>query len=639
MNLIKKTFYFSYAVFFLLTLLLVSIYLYAKSTPKIDIKLANNIVIYDNNNNIIFNGHQSKEWVSLNNISEYLINATLYTEDKRFYNHFGFDFKRILKSIYVNMINKSLIEGASTITQQYSRNLFLDFDKTWKRKFDEAMLSFKLETHYSKEEILEGYLNTINYGNGVLGIENASLYYFNKSAKDLNLAEATMLAGIPKSPNNFSPLNDELEAKKRQNIILTNMLNNNIISEEEKKEALEQNLVYHGIKDRLNLSTLLYYQDAVIKELKSIINTKSIEKRGLKIYTALDLEAQTILENNILYKMKEDLELQTAGIMMNPENGQIIALVGGRDYSKSEFNRATSSRRQVGSTMKPFLYYAALENGFTASTSFFSEPTIFTFSNKDTYSPRNFAEIYPNEEITMAIALSYSDNIYAVKTHLFLGEEVLVDISKRVGIKENLYPHPSLPLGTIEINIIDFITGYSTLANEGHKVEPHLIKKIVDSNDNLIYKANEKKEQVLNKSITFILNELLTTTYDLNLIDYSYPTCTNMARSMSRKYAVKSGSTDTDVWTIGYNKDVVLGIWNGYDDNTSISLDVSRMSKEIWINAIEEYLKDKESNWYTIPNNVVGILVNPFTGKIATENSEKKRILYYIKGTEPIDKD
>lgn len=638
MKIIQKILNIIFLFFLIFTISLIGLYIYALLTPPINIKAANNITIYDRDNNIIFSGNAGKEWISLSQMPSYLIDATLATEDKRFYSHFGFDFIRIVKSMYLNIVNSGIVQGASTITQQYARNLFLDFGKTWGRKLEEAWTAFELEVHYSKDEILEGYFNTINYGNNILGIENASLYYFNKSASELTLAEASMLAGIPKSPNNYSPLNDEYQAKKRQNVILSNMVKANIISEEEKERALNEELVYYGKKDKLNLSTLMYYQNAVMEELKKLdyISPSFIEKNGAKIYTALDINAQTILENNVNLNLKNDLELQVASVMMKPNNGEIIALVGGRDYIKSEYNRATKSKRQVGSTMKPFLYYAALENGFTASTTFLSEPTVFTFSENNTYAPRNYGEVYPNKEIPLVLALSYSDNIYAVKTHLFLGEEVLVDTAKRVGIKEKLNPHASLPLGTEELNIIDFLGGYATLANEGNKVKPHLITRIEDYSGNVLYEYINEEENVLNKSLTFIINELLTSSYDLDLIEYTYPTCSSIATKITKKYAIKSGSTATDAWTIGYNKDVLLGVWNGYDDNKEINTEVSRISKNIWVDSIEEYLKDKEDNWYEMPNNVVGAIVDPFTGKLATQNSKKKKILYYVKGTEPI---
>jgi membrane carboxypeptidase/penicillin-binding protein len=320
---------------------------------------------------------------------------------------------------------------------------------------------------------------------------------------------------------------------------------------------------------------------------------------------------------------------------MDPTTGKIIALTGGQDYNKSPFNRATQSKRQIGSIMKPILYYAALENGFTPSTSFISEPTTFTFSENQTYSPKNYNEIYPNNPISLALALAYSDNIYAVKTHLFLGTDTLVDISKRIGIREKLEPIPSLPLGTEEINIIDLITGYSTFANEGYKIEPHLINKVEDTHGKVLYEKKPSKEPVLNNSLTYILNEMMANSYDFSLIDYSVPTCVSIASKLTKKYAIKSGTTNTDLWTVGYNKDVIVGVWVGYDKNQKIPKEEFQYSKNIWADTIEEYLADIETSWYEMPDKVVGVLVDPFTGKLADKNSKLAKLLYYLKGTEP----
>ena len=620
-----------------MTIFFVGLYLYAVSLPKINIDNVNNISIYDKENDIIFSGNGNKEWISLNNISNYLIDATISTEDKRFYNHPGFDILRIAKSMYVNVTTKNLSQGASTITQQLARNLFSNFDKTWRRKLKEAWYAFRIEIDYSKDEILEAYLNTINYGNGVLGIENASYYYFNKSAKDLSLAEASMLAGIPKAPNAYSPLNDSETAKKRQGIILNYMVKNKKISEKEAEDAYDIELKYIGKKQKLNLSTLMYYKDAVVNELNSIKSIPdSYINSGLKVYTSLDINAQTILENSMKNNINDD-KLQVASIMMKPDNGAIIALIGGTDYLKTEYNRALYSKRQVGSTMKPILYYAALENGFTASTNFLSQATTFTFSDNDTYTPQNYGAIYPNHDISMAAAIAYSDNIYAVKTHLFLGEEVLVNTAKRIGINETLEKIPSLPLGTEELNIIDYVGGYATFANGGYKIKPHLIEKVLDCNDNVLYEFKEEKEPVLNSSIVYILNDLMTCTYDLTMIDYNYPTCGSLVNKITNKYAIKTGTTDTDSWTIGYNKDILIGVWNGYDDAKTIEINAVKSSKNIWADAIEGYLKDKDTSWYDMPDNVVGVLVDPINGTLADNKTKKKKILYYIKGTEPIN--
>ncbi len=615
-------------------------YLYAYITPKLQIKSANSFTMFDKDNNVFFQGSGNQEWIELDRISPYLIEATINTEDKNFYKHKGFDYLRILKALYVNIISGSTQQGASTITQQYAKNLFLDFDKTWARKWDEMWYTIEIETHYSKDEILEGYLNTINYGHGMYGIENASQFYFNKSASDLTLAEAAMLTGIPKSPSNYSPLVDEAKAKERQELILKNMKEDKVITEEEYQEAINKPLTYVGEKMDNDITTVMYYQDAVLKELQEIkeIPSTFLETGGLRIYTNLDRAMQEELEENIKKTMPES-ELEVASIMMDPETGKIFALAGGKNYTTSEFNRAISARRQVGSTMKPILYYAALENGFTASTTFTSQETTFTFANQQTYSPQNYNQKYGNKPISMATAIAYSENIYAVKTHMFLGEETLINMAKRLGITSKLDKVPSLALGTSEISMSEMVGAYAAFANEGYKVKPHFIEKVLDKEGNVLYEAEEEKDAILNPNLTFILSNLLTGTYDATFIDYNYPTAVNLASRMTHTYALKSGTTNTDNWYIGYNKDVVTAVWCGYDDNRDLNSSEYKYAQNIWLANMEDYMEGKEDAWYTQPDNVVGVLVNPISGKPATDQDEKKKLMYYIKGTEPTASD
>ena len=636
MKFLKRSIKLIIIVLFLSLFLITGLYLYAGTLDKLDINNTGSYYLFDINDELYYKGNGTSEWASLDDISDYIKKATLIVEDKDFYNHHGFDVLRIMKAFYTNIINGSYTQGASTISQQFAKNLYLDFDKTWERKLNELWYTIQIETHYDKDEILEGYLNLINYGHGMYGIENASKYYFNKNSKDLTLAEASMLVGIPKSPSNYSPLVNLEIATKRQKYILNTMLKNKLITTEEYENAIKEELVYHGKLEKLNLSTMMYYQDAVLKEMKQISNLDAyLQNGGIKVYTNLDLNAQSSLENSIKDNIKNNEEIQVSGIMMNPKNGGVIALVGGRDYNKSEYNRAISSKRQVGSLMKPFLYYNALENGFTASTSFLSQETSFTLGVDNIYTPKNYNNLYANKAISMASAISFSDNIYAVKTHLFLGIDNLVDISKRVGIKTPLEPIASLPLGTVELSNLEITNAYATLANLGVKNEPFFIRKITDMEGNIIYSHKDKSETVLNKSTTFIINDLLKGTYDYNMIDYTYPTNISIASMLTHDYGIKSGSTDTDNWIIGFNQEIITSIWLGYDDNKELLNDDFKYSKKIWANTVETYLKDKDIKWYDLPENVVGVIVDPITGNLATDNSLNKKILYYIKGTEP----
>ena len=637
MKIFKKLLKFLFFVFLILFILGFSIYGYSRVSSKLEIKNANNISLYDKNGNLFFMGNGTSQWINLDDISKYLIDATISTEDKNFYNHFGFDFLRILKASWINITSGKTKQGASTISQQYVKNLFLDFDKTWERKWNELWLTLNIEMHYSKDEILEGYLNTINYGHGMYGIENASQFYFNKSASDLTLAEASLLVGIPKSPSNYSPIVNFDLAKSRQKMVLSGMVKNGYISEEEMNEAYNEELNIIGKKNSINLSTLMYYQDAVLNELESIDNipTSFLDTGGLKIYTSLDLDAQTILEEKITDTLADNETIQVNAIMMDPNTGGIIALVGGRDYSLSQYNRSLSSKRQVGSVMKPILYYSALENGFTSSTCFTSEETTFTFSNNQNYSPRNANEVYGNKPISLAAAIAYSDNVYAVKTHIFLGEDNLVNMAQRLGITSSMAEVPSLALGTSEMNIIELTSAYATFANEGYKITPHLIERVEDNNGNILYEVDDVKESILNPSLVYILNNLLTSTYDPTFIDYNYPTVLSIASKLSKKYSIKSGTTATDSWTVGYNPQVITSVWVGYDDSSNISSSDYMYTKNIWAETMEGYLKDKEEVWYDMPNNVVGVVVDPISGLPYDNSSTKKKVLYYLKGTEP----
>ncbi len=628
---------------FIILLVVIGCFLYVKLSPKPIINSANNIILYDKNNKIFFKGSQEKEWVELKDISKYAIDSTIYTEDKNFYKHFGFDFFRIGKAIITNISNKSNDQGASTITQQYAKNLFLNFDKTWSRKWDELWYTMRIEANYSKDEILEGYLNTINYGHGKYGIENASKFYFGKSAKDLSLAEASLLTAIPKAPSNYSPIINYDNAKKRQLIVLNSLVKNDIISEDEKKKALSEEITIIGNSEREDLSSINYYEDAVMDELKSInsIPDNYSSLGGLKIYTSLDYNTQENLENNIRETFPEDSTLETAVVVMEPTTGRVLALAGGRDYNKSTYNRALYSARQVGSTMKPYLYYAALESGFTASTSFISEKTSFPLDNKELYEPNNYNDNYGNKPISMATAVAYSDNIYAVKTHTFLGYDSLINVARRVGIKEKLEAVPSLPLGTNEINILHMAAGYSAFANLGYKVEPHFILKVEDKKGNVLYNVNEDKELVLNPSLVFILNNILTATYDPLYIDYNYPTAISLSQKLKHTYALKSGTTSSDNWNIGFNKNVLCAVWVGHDDNTELTKSDYKYAQNIWYKTVEEHEKDVDPNngWYEKPKNVVGVLVEPISGKPLSDNSKNKKLMYFLKGTEPKEAD
>ena len=616
-------------IIFAIIIIDISFYVYAYITPKFPIYTNNNITYYDINGNDMFNSNNN-DYVKLNEISPDVINAIVSIEDKNFYKHNGFDFLRIAKAMVINITSGKIKQGASTISQQYVKNLYLTFDKTWKRKIKEAFLTIELETHYSKDEILEGYLNTINFGAGCYGIKNASNYYFNKEPKDLTIEEATLLVGIPKSPTYFNPITNYDNSKSRQYDVIYSMYKNNYISKNDIDKIYNKELNFYGKKEKHELSSIYYYRDSVLKEMSNISETPDtlLDLKKIKIYTNFNSDVQKTLENNIDEETK-NTKMQIASTVIDPQTGKVLALIGGKDYSISQYNRASSAKRQVGSTIKPFLYYSALENGFTPSSTFLSERTTFNIGS-ELYSPKNANNVYANKNISMVSAIAYSDNIYALKTHLFLGEDNLSKMIERVKIKTTVKNNASAALGTTEINMLDYANGFITLANEGKHESPHLIERIEDANGNIIYEYKYENEYVLNKKYVYILNNLLTSTYNYSLVNYASPTLVSISNKLDSKYAVKSGSTATDYWTVGYNKDVLILVWAGNDDNSKVKSSESRITKYIWANTITN-LDINKKEWYDIPKGVTSSVIDPISGDV----SAKGFVCYYEKGTEP----
>ncbi len=634
MKILKKIFKVNLFLIISFFICLVGLYTYAYLSPPLEISSIGKIYLYDNKNTLIETGSSGAEWISLKEIPDNFKNAMISVEDKNFYKHKGFDYLRIVKAMLLNIKNKAIVQGASTISQQYIKNMYLDFDKTWSRKIEEAFLTLELEVHYDKNYILEGYLNTINYGQGNYGIKKASKYYFNKDPKDLTLEEAIMLAGIPKNPSNFNPISSYENCIKRAKVVAKTMYDNKYIDKNTYDNLFKNPIEIYGQKNNTNSNMVMYYEDAVYNELKNInsIPTSLIKSGGLKIYTNLDMETQTDLENNIKNYVSDE-EMQIASVIVNPENGKVISLVGGTNYSKSQYNRAISSKRQVGSTMKPFLYYAALENGFTSASTFLSEETTFNFENSPKYSPSNYNNTYAHKEISMAAAIAYSDNIYAVKTHLFLGEDTLIKTANTCGIKANLKENPSLALGTSELNMLDFATGYTTLASNGYKKDLYFIEKVEDLNGNVLYEHKNKEKLVLNQNNLYILNELLTNTTNASFKDYTVPTGLSIANKLNHKYALKTGTTKTDYWTVGYNKKALMLVWMGYDDARETNSNISGEAKNIWASTIENYEKNVSDEWYEQPKNVIATIRDPVTGN-EVKNKEKNTLYYFVKGSE-----
>ncbi|MCM1259957.1 MAG: PBP1A family penicillin-binding protein [Prevotella sp.] len=596
-----------------------------------------NVELYDSEGKkyLSYCNGKKQSYAKLEDISPYLIDAFISIEDKRFYDHQGLDIIRIGGALLKNLKSNRISEGASTITQQYVKNIYLTNEKTWKRKINEMMIAIQIEKKYEKDQILEGYLNSIYFDHGIYGVEDASIFYFGKSSKDLTLVEACAIASIPKGPTLYSPIRNPEKNKERRNLILDELYQDQKIDESTLLQAKAKTITCIGNNPNDDDTSAPYFQDLVLNELKKIPEINGYRFEGLKVHTTLQLDLYTSIVDSI-NKRAPETEIETAVYAMDPTTGHVLAVVGGRNYEKSNYNRAVSCVRQPGSSIKPFLYLTALEQGFTVSTAFMSEATTFYLGN-ETYSPTNFQSIYANFDISMVYALATSDNIYAMKTHLFLGMDKMVSTLKRFGFSGDIPAIPSLALGTHEVSVQELTEAYATLANLGLSVTPTIITKITDMNDHVIYESKPKQKRIAESTDVYLLNEAMTSIFDNRMTYNIRPTGVSIKSLLSTTYSAKSGSTDTDNWMVGYNPDIVVSVWTGYDDARPVEgLEDTKFGKYIWADSVEAYYKvTKQSpTWYTTPSDVVAIPLSPLTGFYA-KMDEYTKMLYFKKSNLP----
>ncbi|MFC0525191.1 transglycosylase domain-containing protein [Pontibacillus salicampi] len=599
-----------------------------------------NTLVYDREDQVVGveHGGENRYWIQLDEMNEAFIQATLLTEDRRFYQHFGFDPKRIMAAAIHDIKQLSKSQGASTITQQYARNLYLSHEKTWTRKIKEALYALRLEMFYNKDEILAGYLNTIYYGHGAYGIEAASKYYFDKNAAELTLGEGALLAAIPKGPSYYSPYTNFENAKERQELILKTMYKQDAITEQELQSAVSESINLVRQVEKVEERFAPYFQDMVVQEASRLldIDADSVKTSGYHIHTSLDQEMQKALEKNVQVNMPSTSDMQVGALSMDPQTGEVLAVVGGRDYQKSSYNRAVQAKRMPGSTFKPFLYYAALESGYTPATTLMSKPTYFELEDGTVYEPSNYNGYYAYEPITLAQAIALSDNVYAVKTNVFLGEDVLVETANKMGITSKLPAVPSLALGTASVSVEEMVGAYSLFANGGKKIEPHVIEKITDRRGKTIYEHKPTEEQILDEQHAFVMANLMTGMFDSSLNDYMQVTGASIADELTRPFAGKSGTTKTDSWMIGYSTDIVTGIWTGYDENKAIEkVKEHQFAKDIWAEFMEEAHAESTFHAFSPPDGVTGVYIDPDSGQLATPYCAHQRLAYFEEGSEP----
>lgn len=495
------------------------IYLYATSLPLADND--RNSRLFDINGEVIAtfssSGKDSTP-VKLDQIAPELKEATIAVEDRKFYEHYGFDIVGVGRAILVNIKEMSMAQGASTLTQQLARNLYLTHEKTWSRKIKEAVYTAQLEMNFTKDEILQMYLNEIYYGHGAYGIEAASQLYFGKSAADLTLAESSLLAGVPKGPTYYSPYNNMKKAKDRQKIVLSAMVDTGDITQSEADTAYNEMLDIKPQSERKTNEEAPYFRDyirnVVVNELG--IDSSRLDHGGLNIYSTIDMQMQQAAEDTVARIMDPKSQLQVGLVSIDPRDGYVKAMVGGTNYLTSQYNHALASNRQPASSFKPIMYLTAIESKQLTSVSLFeSKPTVFHYDNdRKTYEPSNFGEKYLGW-IDMRKAIAVSDNIYAVTTLMQIGYEPVIAMAHKLGITSSLSGVPSLALGTSPVSVFEMASAYSVLANEGQRNAPIAVLKITDAADRIVYKVPEQApEQVVDPASAYVITNLMESVFD-----------------------------------------------------------------------------------------------------------------------------
>ena len=515
------------------------------------------------------------EQATIDQIPKYIKDAIISTEDKNFYSHDGYDILGIFRSAIVNLIDKKASQGASTITQQLARILFLSNEKTITRKLKEIQIAARIEKSISKDKILEMYLNNVYLGSGSYGVGAAATTYFNKELSQLTLAECALIAGLPQAPSVYSPYRNIKLAEKRRNKVLKRMYVMKKIKKKQYNEALKEPIVLNKKPSTNRTNIAPYFIDYVLKELEQLgFDETEIVQGGYKITTTLDYQAQDAA-NNAIDKTMEAWKLtkpkNQAGLFsFSPMTGAIIAYCGGKDYAQSQYDRVTQAVRPPGSSFKPFVYVTAIQKGWLPSDIFEDSPITI-----GEWTPRNYGDKYKGK-MPLYRALAISSNVIAVKLIKEVGIASVIDMAKTLGITTPLTHDYTIALGSNGVKLYDMVVAYGTFANGGYKVQPYAIQRIETQRGKVIYEAGRTKiTKVLDKDTAGIMTGMLRMVVTSG---------TGRGADIGKPMAGKTGTTNEnrDAWFIGYTPDIVTGVYIGNDDNTSTGLTGGSAPARIW---------------------------------------------------------
>jgi len=629
--------------------------------------------IYDKDNNLIAELFTERRMlVPINEIPKDLQNAFISIEDNDFYWHWGVSTKGITRAIFRIFLRRKVAEGGSTITQQLAKTIFLTPERTISRKIKELLLTVQLEKDYSKDEIMQFYINQIYFGSSAYGAQSAARVYFGKDVQDLNLAECAMLAAIPKSPNYYNPFKNTKAALTRRNLVLARMRELKYITPQQEEEALKVPLPVKSEDAKQDSGH--YFVEFLRIMLEPKYGTNVLLKSGLSIYTTLDMQAQTAAEKAIEESLaefdankakefekdgKEPIKVQGALIAIDIKTGAIRAMVGGRDFKETQFNRATQAKRQPGSSFKAFVYLAAIESGLTAATLLDDEPMIFVYNganwdlvSNDITDLENIAEQMPEADlidtmkvwtpvnygnkyrgpVTLRTALALSINTCAIQTIMKVTPRKVIQAARKLGITTPLSNSLALALGSSDVILQEMVSAYATFGSGGVKTIPYVITKITDKDGRILEQNIPQQKEILSPQTCFIMTNMLKSVVERGSGWY--------AKNLGRPCAGKTGTTNdfSDAWFIGYTPQLAAGVWVGYDDRNVSLGDNSTggaVACPIWTKFMKGALAGKPIVDFSQPDNIEWALIDPQTGLLALSKTPGAFLEAFIKGTAP----
>ena len=578
--------------------------------------------------------------IALHEIPDDLINGIIAVEDSRFYRHFGLDLRGILRALWRDIRSMSVVEGGSTLTQQLSKILFLTPEKTLIRKIKEAFLAINIERRYSKDEILSLYLNQIYLGEGAYGVEAAARTFFSKKAQDLTLPECALIAGLPRSPARYSPINNPEQARGRMKTVLGRLLSEGYISREEHDQAAETGFSLSPAA--VPEDPAPYFTEMIRRTLEEELGANLLYRGGIIIESTLNLDLQQSAAEAVnmgiaAYEARQPQKtavppVQASFVALEPASGEIKALVGGRDFSDFPYNRATQAQRQPGSAFKPVIYAAAIASGLPPTRLLRDEPFEVQRRGVTPFIPVNYSGRYSGP-VTLRAALEKSLNAASVDLLLEVGYQPVIDMARKLGISSQLKPYPSLALGVFDVSLLELVSAYGAFSDRGILVSPRYIRRVLNKQGQVLWEPKLQLSDALPPDVAYLMTSLLEGVIQRGT--------GRRAAALGWPMAGKTGTTDDykDAWFIGYTADLAAGAWVGFDQPASLGYGEagSRAALPIWVSFMEKTGPGSSRNGFEVPSGIAIVEIDPETGLLAGPGCEEKTTEVFLEGTEPVE--